>query len=191
MSQKKFLTTGEVAKYCGVNFRTVIRWIEKGRLKAHKLPGRGDNRVSVEDFIVFLKDNQLPVPKELSTQDQQRVLVIDDEPSMALSIKRVLERSGYEVKCVSNGIEAGVALESFNPSVITLDLQMPKMDGYELLSFLNDNPQYSHIKVLVVSGVDDVALDEARRAGADQVLQKPFLNEILIRYVAELFSLGR
>ncbi|TNF38926.1 MAG: response regulator, partial [Gammaproteobacteria bacterium] len=41
----KTLTTGDIARYCQVNFRSVIRWIERGLLKAHKLPGRGDNRV--------------------------------------------------------------------------------------------------------------------------------------------------
>lgn len=184
--KKSYLTTGEVAKYCGVNFRTVIRWIDKGLLSAHKLPGRGDNRVAIADFLAFLKENKLPVPKELTPQNKKRILVIDDEPSMALSIKRILERSGFEVKCVSNGIEAGAALESYSPSLITLDLQMPKMDGFELLKFIEANPQYQHIKVLVISGVDDTILAEAMQAGADQTLQKPFNNEMLIRYVAEL-----
>ena len=47
------LTTGEIAKYCGVTLRTVIRWLETEKLKGFKLPGRGNNRVLVDDFIVF------------------------------------------------------------------------------------------------------------------------------------------
>ena len=66
MQAKQILTTGEIARYCGVNFRTVIRWIERGRLKAYQLPGRGDNRVTVEDFIDFLKVNSMPIPEEFS-----------------------------------------------------------------------------------------------------------------------------
>ncbi|MDO6805884.1 helix-turn-helix domain-containing protein, partial [Wenyingzhuangia sp. 1_MG-2023] len=57
---KQVLTTGEVAKYCGVNFRTVIRWIERGHLEAYKLPGRGDNRVPVAGFVRFLQSNEMP-----------------------------------------------------------------------------------------------------------------------------------
>ena len=43
--KKEILTTGDIAKYCNVNFRTVVRWVERGLLKSHKLPGRGDNRI--------------------------------------------------------------------------------------------------------------------------------------------------
>ena len=65
MRDKQALTTGEVAKYCGVNFRTVIRWIERGHLEAYKLPGRGDNRIPVDSFVNFLKGNNMPVPDDL------------------------------------------------------------------------------------------------------------------------------
>ena len=59
--KKKALTTGEVASYCGVNFRTVIRWIEKGYIESFKLPGRGDNRIRVDHFVNFLHHNKMPV----------------------------------------------------------------------------------------------------------------------------------
>ena len=91
MREKQALTTGEVAKYCGVNFRTVIRWIERGHLDAYKLPGRGDNRIPVESFVDFLNNNNMPVPEELDSGDinlsywpmlmryQQRSLLAFDE----------------------------------------------------------------------------------------------------------------
>jgi excisionase family DNA binding protein len=53
VTDKQALTTGEAAKYCGVNFRTVIRWIERGHLDAYKLPGRGDNRIPVDTFVDY------------------------------------------------------------------------------------------------------------------------------------------
>ena len=65
--KKRVLTTGEVADYCGVNFRTVIRWIKRGQLDAYQLPGRGDNRIEVDDFIDFLITHKMPVPDELKS----------------------------------------------------------------------------------------------------------------------------
>ena len=59
------LTTTEVADYCGVHFRTVIRWINKGILIGFKLPGRGDNRVLVQDLANFMITNEIPIPDEL------------------------------------------------------------------------------------------------------------------------------
>ena len=63
--KKRILTTGEIAEYCGVNFRTVIRWIKRGHLEAYQLPGRGDNRIKVEDFIHFLDEHKMPIPDDL------------------------------------------------------------------------------------------------------------------------------
>ena len=64
MNDKRILTTGEIANYCGVNFRTVIRWIQRGQLRAYQLPGRGDNRVEVHNFIAFLRENNIPIPRD-------------------------------------------------------------------------------------------------------------------------------
>ncbi len=66
--QKDIFTTGDIAKYLGVNFRTVGRWIKKGYLKAFQLPGRGDNRVTREDFFEFLQEHGMPVPEELQQE---------------------------------------------------------------------------------------------------------------------------
>lgn len=65
MWEKTCLTTGEAARFCGVNFRTVIRWIKRGHLRAYQLPGRGDNRIETKEFLAFLARNEMPVPEEL------------------------------------------------------------------------------------------------------------------------------
>lgn len=63
--EKRAFTTGEIANYCGVNFRTVIRWIKRGHLNAYQLPGRGDNRIALEELVDFLERYNMPVPPEL------------------------------------------------------------------------------------------------------------------------------
>ena len=192
---KDVLTTGEVAKYCGVNFRTVIRWIEKGYIDAYKLPGRGDNRVPVAALIDFLEKNKMPVPDSLSTtvdriepiqensnkqnQTKLRVLVVEDEALMAKSIARTIKREGYDVKIASTGFEAGIQLASYQPQLITLDLQMPGMNGRDVLEALRANPDYQNIKVLVVSAATKVKMLEVMALGVDDVLEKPFKSEEL------------
>lgn len=185
---KDTLTTGEIAKYCGVNFRTVIRWIEKGYLKSYKLPGRGDNRVPVAEFRRFLEAQGMPVPSELGAPAAARILIVDDDESVAASIRRVLRRAGYEVEWASNGVEAGMALERFKPALITLDLQMPQMDGFGLLKILRQHPTLSATRVIVISGMASERLEQALAQGADRALGKPFNNELLIRYVGELLG---
>ncbi len=185
MTDKSTLTTGEAAKYCGVNFRTVIRWIEKGHLKAYKLPGRGDNRIRIEDFKRFLLDTGIPIPDELKSTNKT-VLVVDDDIKMAKAIQRILIRNEFDVQLAHNGFQAGVLLGPLKPVLITLDLKMPSLDGFSVLKYLQDNQIPT--KTLVISGLADSELNKALAAGADDVLKKPFDNEVLLEKVKNLID---
>jgi excisionase family DNA binding protein len=182
---KRVLTTGEVAKYCGVHFRTVIRWIEREHLKAFQLPGRGDNRVEIDDFIQFLEKNKMPIPEEFQDQDN-RVLVVEDDSAMANAISRVLKRNGYETLIAPDGFFAGALLGIFSPHVVTLDLSMPTISGREVLGFIRDCEALQNTRVLVVSALPLSDLEDAVAAGADDLLQKPFENDILLEKIQKL-----
>lgn len=179
MTDIQVLTTGEAAKYCGVNFRTVIRWIERGRLKAYKLPGRGDHRIKAEDFVHFLRENRMPVPEELADHNRT-VLVIEDQPEMAAAIRRVLKRAGYEVELARDGFVAGTLLSRCKPALITLDLKMPGIDGYQVLNYIREHEEHAQAKVLVISAETREGLERALQEGADDVLPKPFDNSELL-----------
>jgi excisionase family DNA binding protein len=190
MSEVKVLTTGEAAKYCGVNFRTIIRWIERGELEAYKLPGRGDHRIQVADFVAFLQKNKMPVPDSLqsATTDNNLVLVIEDQPEMAAALRRVLMRHGFEVEVAKDGFHAGTLLSSLKPVLVTLDLKMPGMDGYQVLEFIRNHKDHADTKVLVISAENQEGLDRARALGANAVLPKPFDNDVLIQNVEALLA---
>lgn len=187
MKATKVLTSGDVAKLCNVNFRTVLRWIERGDLSAYKLPGRGDSRIRIDDFLEFLADHQMPVPEGFRPE-QRKVLVVDDEAHMARSIRRVLMKEKYEVKIANDGFRAGTYLGTFAPSVVTLDLQMPGLSGFDVLSFIRQTSGLEKVRILVVSGLDEDSLKEALSAGADDYLTKPFRNEDLAAKVNSLMA---
>ncbi|MBB6521162.1 response regulator [Pseudoteredinibacter isoporae] len=189
MDKTRVLTTGEAAKYCGVNFRTVIRWIERGRLEAYKLPGRGDHRIRLEDFIHFLKSNDMPVPEELCPEvSSSKVLVVEDQLEMASAMRRVLRRAGYEVEVAADGFAAGLMLAQCQPAVMTLDIKMPGMDGYEVLKTMREQAVYKNVKVLVVSAETPAGMQKALEFGANDVLSKPFDNDELLDKVATLMG---
>ncbi|MCC7261162.1 MAG: response regulator [Candidatus Latescibacteria bacterium] len=182
---KTVLTTGEIAQYCKVNFRTVIRWIKRGHLKAYQLPGRGDNRVEVSDFLRFLEQYNMPVPEDF-VHTAPRALIVDDDQAMARSIQRVLRRAGFETQIALDGFSAGALMESFAPDVMTLDLRMPGLGGLDVLSFVRSHPRLRAIKIIVVSGLPRARLDEALAKGADEVLEKPFENAVLVAKATRL-----
>ncbi|MGE0200151.1 MAG: response regulator [Candidatus Melainabacteria bacterium] len=190
MSDKRTLTTGEIAEYCGVNFRTVIRWINRGWLKAYQLPGRGDNRVEIPEFLRFLREHQLPIP-EAFIENRDRVLIIDDEPEMSSSIQRLLRREGYQTLVANDGFRAGSLLSIFRPAVLTLDLQMPGIGGMEVLKYIREKEDFAGLRILIVSALAGEKLEEALALGADDVLEKPFEKTDLLRKIARLSGRGQ
>lgn len=185
MRNKKALTTGDVAKYCGVSFRTVIRWIESGRLNAYRLPGRGDNRINVEEFLQFLSEHDMPVPNDL-TDSQRRVLVVDPDVETAEHMATTLRSAGFEVETANDSFSAGSLLETFSPSVVTLDLTVPGLNGGDVLTYIRENRDQEQTRVLLVARGSVESLQATSANGADDFLQKPITDSILVDKVVEL-----
>jgi two-component system, OmpR family, response regulator VicR len=198
----KTLKPGEIAAYCDVHHRTVSRWIANGQLKGHKLPGRGNYRVLLDDFIQFLQQQQMPMPQDLVDTGQSavapvahaamsaRILVIDDELAYRNAIRRVLFAAGYHLDFAADGFQAGVKISTGQPDLITLDLSMPGLDGFEVLSFIRQQPELAAVRILVISGLGPQELNKARALGADATLAKPFENEQLLHQVQQLLRAG-
>ncbi len=187
----KTLRPSEIAVYCDVHQRTVSRWIASGQLKGFKLPGRGNYRVLLTDFLQFLQLQQMPMPAALLQADPTavpagRVLVIDDEPLYRNAIRRLLQSRGYLVAEAGDGFQAGVQLGLFQPAVVTLDLKMPGLDGFEVLRYIRQQSAFAHVHVIVISGLEPSALQEARELGAAATLPKPFDNQQLLDVLHQL-----
>ena len=184
----KTLTTGEIAKLCDVNLRTVIRWIERGALKGFKLPGRGNNRVREEDFVAFLKEHGMPIPVKFQSIENQLILIVDDEPQVAKAIQRVFKGAGYKTAVAADGFRAGGMLVKETPVLMTLDLSMPGLDGYQILEYVRATEDIANTKILVISALDDDSLNRALDCGADAVLKKPFVNAELLEVAKKLID---
>ena len=178
MDADRSLTTGEIAKLCDVSFRTVIRWIERGWLKGYKLPGRGDNRVPVDDLRAFLAEHRMPVPRGIERRER-RVLVVEDTRSTASVVVRALRRAGFETKVAAGPLQAGSLAESFHPTVVTLDLDIPGLGGVEAIRFLRSRG----LRILALARRK---LQEALAAGADEVVRKPFETRDIVARVTRL-----
>jgi CheY-like chemotaxis protein len=184
---KRNLTTGDIAKLCGVNFRTVIRWIQRGHLKAFQLPGRGDNRVQVADFIEFLNENNMPIPEEIQPS-AKRVLIIEGDQDTAISMKKVLKKAGFDTEVATDGFSAGTLARSFNPSVMTVDVGMKGVDGAQAIKLMRQDPQLGLTKVIALTAASTTKRkrQELSDAGADEVVDRPLKGADLVKRVTEL-----
>ncbi|MDO9181263.1 MAG: response regulator [Bacteriovorax sp.] len=185
----KFFTTGQVADHCGVNFRTVIRWINKGYIKANRLPGRGDHRISLDDFISFLNENDfksLSLEKNI-TPNLPKALIIDDEINAANSIGRIFTSNGFNVITAENGFKAGYLLNQEKPQILTLDLNMCDLNGYDVLKIIKGIKLNHKVWVIIISGDSEERLEKAIELGADLYLKKPFLKEDLEKIILKFY----
>lgn len=195
------LKPSEIASYCNVHQRSVSRWIANGELKGHKLPGRGNYRVLLEDFLSFLNKHKIPFSQDFISdyqiaesglhsnkeRDLAKVLIIDDEPQYRKAIRRVIGND-YLIQEAWDGFMAGIAISEFKPSLITLDLSMPGMDGFEVITLIREKEEFKAIKILVVSALNDVELQKAKAMGANDALSKPFNNSILLEKINALIQ---
>lgn len=186
-SKVAYYTTGQAAKICGVNFRTVIRWIERGLLRAHTLPGRGDRRIERQELLRFLDQEKIRLPKELKGIPQ-RVLIVDDDVHVARAFQRVLRKEGIESTLAHDGFEAGFTISSTQPQVVVLDLNMPQIDGLSVLKTIRSNPNLTHTKVFIVSGTDTKKMSMAMELGADDFAAKPVKTSVFIKKILRLME---
>ncbi|OGQ24050.1 MAG: hypothetical protein A3C54_08280 [Deltaproteobacteria bacterium RIFCSPHIGHO2_02_FULL_60_17] len=109
------------------------------------------------------------------------VIVVDDHPDITDFVKIALEAQGHSVICAHSGPELFRQLEGVKPDVIFLDIMMPKMDGFEVLKRLRENPSTSDIPVILLtakSQYEDILT--GYKEGADYYIPKPFVSAQLI-----------
>jgi DNA-binding response OmpR family regulator len=106
---------------------------------------------------------------------KRKVLLVDDEDALRRVMKDLLEREGYIVAEARDGVQALDQVDRFGPDVIVLDLNLPGLDGYGVLSHLRSRPATVSIPVIVLTAKSDED-NEVRvfQLGADDFLTKPF-----------------
>lgn len=119
----------------------------------------------------------------------QRVLIIEDEPSITVALQFLLEREGYHVDCAADGESGLMRLLQSRPNVLVLDVMLPNRSGFEVLKHIRGAPRLRDLPVLVLTARGQ-AQDRrmAKDAGADAFLTKPFANAEVIAAMKRLAS---
>jgi DNA-binding response OmpR family regulator len=119
------------------------------------------------------------------------VLVVDDDEVIRRLIAVNLQLEGFEVSTAVDGQDCLEKVAAIDPAVITLDVMMPRLDGWETAVQLRKSPETAHIKVLLITArAQEEDKTRGSHVGADAYLTKPFDPNEMIRVVRELAGLG-
>jgi DNA-binding response OmpR family regulator len=119
-----------------------------------------------------------------------KIFVFDDEPSILLMIKKMLEKAGHEVDMALNGREGMELFEKNKPDLLITDILMPEKEGLETI--LELRRKYSELKIIAISGGGRIGPDgylpSAKLFGADMVFQKPLIQKEFMQAVSLLLN---
>jgi DNA-binding response OmpR family regulator len=118
---------------------------------------------------------------------KKKILVVDDEPNILMSIEYILDMEGYEVHTARDGEEALSVAERIRPDLILLDVSMPRKDGYEVCRILREREDMAGTKVIMLTAKGQ-ALEKKKglEVGADEYVTKPFSAVDLLEKILTL-----
>ena len=118
---------------------------------------------------------------------KKRILVVEDEPNIVISLRFLLENAGFDVEVETNGREALEHILSNTPDALVLDVMLPELDGFEILQKIRSDENVSGLPVLMLTAKGQ--REDRKNAldfGADLFITKPFSNSEVVEAVESL-----
>jgi len=146
--------TTYAAKLLGLSVGTIQTLVEKNELQAWKTQG-GHRRISMPSIRDYQRKHNMLTQHADPRDHRLRVLLVEDDPVTRELLRGYCHRSSMPVDCtaMASGLEALIDIAGIQPDVLITDLEMPGVDGFELLRTLRQNPQFNRMTTLVLSAL--------------------------------------
>lgn len=119
----------------------------------------------------------------------KKVLIVDDEPNIVMSLEFLMQHAGFEVRSAIDGEHALRELAAFRPDVVLLDVMLPLRDGFEVCEHIRSDPALTQTKVVMLTAKGrDVEVAKGLAVGADLYVTKPFATRELVASVKQLLG---
>jgi DNA-binding response OmpR family regulator len=119
----------------------------------------------------------------------KRILIVDDEPNIVLSLEFLMKREGWEVESAAEGEGALLALQRRLPDLVILDVMLPGMSGFDLCERIRSDPRWQGLRILMLTAKGrETEVNKGLRLGADRYVTKPFSTRELVAQVRQLLG---
>jgi len=117
----------------------------------------------------------------------RRILIVDDEPNIVISLEYLMKREGYETAVAGDGEAALASLAERTPDLVVLDVMLPKLNGFEVCRQIRADPRWRGVRVLMLTARGrDTEVAKGLGVGADAYVTKPFSTKDLVALVKHL-----
>jgi DNA-binding response OmpR family regulator len=119
----------------------------------------------------------------------KEILIVDDEPGVAVAIQFLMEQQGHRVMVAQRGEDALDLIYKYKPNLVLLDIMLPGISGWEVCEIIRLNPDYRNIKIVFLTARStEVEIVKGLALGADAYIVKPFSNDKLVAKVNALLE---
>jgi DNA-binding response OmpR family regulator len=119
----------------------------------------------------------------------KKILIVDDEENIVISLEFLIEQAGYELRVAKNGEEALTQVSSFAPDLILLDVMMPKINGFEVCRRVREMPGGQSFKIIMLTAKGrEVEITKGLAMGADTYITKPFSTKELMAQIRQMLN---
>ncbi len=153
------------------------------------LPAMIRTQASLEYQQAKLLDQQAAEKRKERVARQANILVVDDSVTVRKVTSRLLERNGMSVRTAKDGMDAMETLQDHRPDLMLLDIEMPRMDGFEVASLVRHDSVLSDIPIIMItSRTGDKHRDRALSIGVNEYMGKPFQEDQLLASISKLLD---
>ena len=119
----------------------------------------------------------------------KRILIVDDEPNIVVSLEFLMKREGFDVAVATDGEAALKSVEEKTPDLVLLDIMLPKKNGFEVCQTIRANPGLQAVKIVMLTAKGrDTEVAKGTALGADAYMTKPFSTKDLIAQVRQILG---
>ena len=119
----------------------------------------------------------------------KRVLIVDDEPNIVISLEFLMKREGFETEVATDGEAALEAVARQRPDLVVLDVMLPRMNGFEVCRRLRADPEARNVKVLILTAKGrETEMARGLGLGADAYVTKPFSTRDVVVQIRRLLG---
>jgi two-component system chemotaxis response regulator CheY len=145
---------------------------------------------NTESIESLLNSARKRLEKAEVLQKKKKILVVDDNAYIRDVLGRLLEQKNFKVFTAGDGRSGIEATEAENPDLIITDIQMPRLDGVEMIKALRSKSKFSQMPILAITAYGHWAEARAIEAGADRAMVKPIEPDMLIECIGQLLEEG-